>query len=154
MSPQTYTVHGEEELRDMLLSHLNGYFKGAATGETFRKSGKTDIRIEDADRAAFVAECKIWHGQKQLTEAVSQLLSYLTWRDCKAAIIVYNKNNRQFSEILQRIPEALKSHNRFVKEEASGYDGEWRFVLRSEHDDLRLIHCHVFAFDLFNGKEN
>jgi hypothetical protein len=61
-TPKTYFVHPAEELRDMLLAHLNGHYEGVATGETFRMSGKTDIRIEDNSRAAFITECKIWEG--------------------------------------------------------------------------------------------
>ena len=63
-TPKTYSVHDEEGLRDIILAHLNGHYEGGATGETFRRKGKTDIRIEDTDRAAFVAECKVWKGSK------------------------------------------------------------------------------------------
>jgi len=84
-------------LRDILLAHLNGHYQGDATGEAFRRSGKTDIRIEDGIRAAFVAECRVWNGQKELSQAIDQLLGYLTWRDCKAAIIIFNKHNSKFS---------------------------------------------------------
>lgn len=36
-----------------------------AQGETFNKSGKTDILISEESRSAFIAECKIWRGQKK-----------------------------------------------------------------------------------------
>src|SRR5262249_40612303 len=68
-TPKTYAVHDEEELRDIIVAHLNGHYEGGATGETFRKSGKTDIRIEDDNRAAFIAECKIWRGSKDIPGA-------------------------------------------------------------------------------------
>jgi hypothetical protein len=45
-TPKTFAVHDEEELRDIILAHLNGHYRGDASGETFRRSGKTDIRIE------------------------------------------------------------------------------------------------------------
>lgn len=79
----------EEDLRNTLLAMLNATYKGNATGETFRRKGKTDICIEMENRAAFVAECKIWKGAKALTNAVRQLNGYLTWRDCKTALIVF-----------------------------------------------------------------
>lgn len=41
---RTYYANGEEELRDHLLAALNTHYE-AATGETFRKIGKTDIHI-------------------------------------------------------------------------------------------------------------
>lgn len=82
-SPSTFAVHDEEGLRNVIVASLNGHFPGEATSETFRKKGKTDIHIEDKDRAAFVGECTLWYGEKQLQKKVSQLLGYLTWRDWK-----------------------------------------------------------------------
>ncbi len=149
ITPKTYSIHPEEELRDILLAHLNGYFEGAATGETFRKSGKTDIRIEDADRAAFVTECKVWEGAKKLHDGIDQLLGYLTWRDCKTAFLVFNKHNANFSDLLIKIPDVFKSHPRKVKEVVVPESGEWRFIFRSQDDDSRLLYIHVFAFDLY-----
>jgi hypothetical protein len=91
-SPSTFAKLDEEALRDMYLVPLNGHLEGAATGETFNAEGKTDILIRVEDRNIFIAECKIWRGPKYLTEAIDQLLSYLTWRDTKTAIIVFNRN--------------------------------------------------------------
>lgn len=148
-TPKTYAVHDEEELRDILIAHLNGHYEGGATGETFRRSGKTDIRIEDQERAAFVAECKVWRGHKELLEAVDQLLSYLTWRDCKATIIVFNKHNAKFTELLTKVPETIRSHPRFKKELGQQKEGEWRFILTSFEDELRQVIVNVFIFNLF-----
>ena len=148
-TPRTYAVHDEEELRDILLAHLNGHYRGGATGETFRHSGKTDIRIEDKKRAAFIAECKIWRGQKELLEAVDQLLGYLTWRDCKASIIIFNKHNAKFTELLTKVPETLLSHTRFKKDLRQSGGGEWRLIFTSKEDELRQIIVHVFVFNLY-----
>lgn len=148
-TPKTYAIHDEEELRDIMLAHLNGHYQGCATGETFRLSGKTDIRIEDNNRAAFVAECKVWRGAKELASAVDQLLSYLTWRDCKAAIIVFNKNNVKFSDLLTKIPEVLRSHPKFKKDLGQKSEGEWRFVMRSPEDELRQVIVNIFAFNIY-----
>ena len=90
-TPKTTDKLDEEELRDLLLGNLNGYWRGAAGGELFNGSGKTDILIRDGDRNAFIAECKIWRGPKTLIDALGQLLSYLVWRDSKAALVVFIK---------------------------------------------------------------
>jgi hypothetical protein len=148
-TPKTYAVHDEEELRDILLAHLNGHYQGAAAGEAFRRNGKTDIRIEDQNRAAFVAECKIWRGQKELSVAVDQLLSYLTWRDCKATLIIFNKKNAKFTELLDRIPETVKSHEKFRRVVSPARDGEWEFLMTSREDDARQVRLHVFVFNLY-----
>ena len=148
-TPSTYAVHDEEELRDIILAHLNGHYQGGATGETFRRSGKTDIRIEDRDRAAFVAECKVWRGPKELLAAVDQLLSYLTWRDCKASIIIFNKHNAKFTELLEKVPETLISHSNFKRNLGQQEDGEWRFIFTSAEDELRQVIVNVSIFNIY-----
>jgi len=150
-TPKTYAVHNEEELRDIMLAHLNGHYQGTATGETFRHSGKTDIRIEDQDRAAFVAECKLWRGKEELFKAINQLLGYLTWRDCKTALILFNKQVAKFNDLLIKVPEALREHQKFKRALTEGVDGEWRFEFFSAEDESRQVIIHVFIFNLYVG---
>lgn len=147
-TPCTYFVHDEEGLRDIILAHLNGHYKGAATGETFRRRGKTDIRVEEKSRSAFVAECKIWYGAQKLSGAIDQLLSYTTWRDCKAAIIVFNKHNARFTDLLQKVPETFAAHPSYRRDLGIPGNGEWRYVFASPGDGQQQISIHAFAFDL------
>lgn len=88
-TPDVYKSFPEEQLRDIILSQLNGVFEGNATGECFRKKGKTDILIERENRAAFIAECKVWKGKRSLQFALAQLQSYTTWRDNKLCLIFF-----------------------------------------------------------------
>src|SRR6202041_3474783 len=90
-NPSTFQHTQEEMLRDHFLLQLNGQFEGKATSETFNGAGKTDILLRVNDRNIFIAECKFWNGQKSLTDAIDQLFSYLTWRDSKAALIVFSR---------------------------------------------------------------
>jgi len=148
-TPKTFHVHDEEDLRSIIMAHLNGHYEGSATGETFRGKGKTDIRIEDQERAAFVAECKVWRGKGEIIQAINQLLGYLIWRDCKSCIIIFNKNNAKFSELLQKAPEAFESHPKFLEKIECKHDGEWRYKFSAEDDDGREIIIHIFLFNLF-----
>ena len=104
-TPSTYAIHGEEDLRNIVLAQLNGQFQGDAVGEAFRGKGRTDICIEQDNRAAFVGECKLWSGPAGLKAALDQLLGYLTWRDSKAALIMFNSKNRDFTKILESMPD-------------------------------------------------
>ena len=106
LTPSSYKSMYEEDLRNTLLAALNATYKGDATGETFRNAGKTDINIERENRAAFVAECKMWTGPKAVAEAVYQLDSYLTWRDCKTALIFFVRI-KDFLGILEKAENAL-----------------------------------------------
>lgn len=90
-NPSSFTSLDEESIRDHFLIQLNGHYEGGATGETFNASGKTDILIREGNRNVFIAECKFWYGAKAFTEAIGQLLNYLTWRDTKCALLIFNK---------------------------------------------------------------
>lgn len=148
-TPKTYAVHNEEELRDIILSHLNCHFKGQATGETFRVKGKTDIRIEAEDRSAFIGECKVWRGAKEIDEGLDQFLGYLTWRDCKGTFIIFNKENSGFIELQNKVPGAFRKNPKFINEVTSGLTGEWRFQFQSNEDKDHVVLVHVFLFNLF-----
>jgi hypothetical protein len=148
-TPKTFSKFDEEELRDIVIAHLNGHFEGGATGETFRKSGKTDIRIEDNERNAFVGECKIWRGAKQIADALDQLSGYLTWRDCKASLIVFNTKVAGFTGLLDKLPEAISKYPLILENQGAKGNGEWRYLFRSKEDEARKVIIHVFIFNLY-----
>jgi len=77
-----------------------------ANGECFRKKGKTDLSIEYENRAAFVAECKIWAGKKVFSSALAQLQSYTTWRDNKLCLVIFSRN-KDFFKVLNEIKETI-----------------------------------------------
>ena len=91
-SPTSFATMGEEDIRQHFLVQLNGQYEGKATGETFNAEGKTDILVRHEGRNIFIAECKFWRGDKGYTDTIDQLLGYLSWRDTKAAIIIFNRN--------------------------------------------------------------
>jgi hypothetical protein len=150
---ETYINLGEEDLRNIILAHLNGHYEGDAKGEAFRGAGKTDVTIERENRAAFVAECKLWKGDKQMAAAIDQLLGYLTWRDGKTALVLFNKDVAGFADTQAKVPELVKAHPRFVSALTAGKAGEWRFRFKSKDDDGRLVTVHVFLFNLFVTKD-
>lgn len=148
-TPLTFQGLDEEDLRNIIIASLNGYYEGGASGETFRSEGKTHIRIEKEDRAAFVAELKVWTGEKKLKGGIDQLLGYLTWRDCKTSYVIFNKNNKKFIELHDSVRPAIQSHESFKKELGCDEHGEWRFVFKSPEDEDQEITIHVMLLDLF-----
>lgn len=96
---RTFSKSNEEELRDFIIATLGTHYVDMVTGETFRKIGKTDIHIVFENKAAFIGECKIWHGIKKFEEAIEQLYGYSTWKDIKTSLIIFNKENKDFSSI-------------------------------------------------------
>lgn len=152
-TPQTYHPLGEEGLRDIILASLNGVYQGSATGEAFRKYGKTDLRIEEQSRSAFVGECKLWGGERVLIGALEQLLDYTTWRDGKAALIMFNKSVAGFAGLQETIAKALPAHGLFLRDKGCRHTGEHRFAFRGKEDEGREVSVHVFCFNLYVSPE-
>ena len=144
---RTYYSNNEEELRDHLLATLNTHYE-AATGETFRKIGKTDIHIEFENKAAFIGECKIWHGERLFQGAVQQAINYSTWRDLKISVIVFNKENQSFPIILSKIKI-------WVDENVVSYSQPQANVWNCKYhrQDMNVdIRLNISAFDLYVDK--
>jgi hypothetical protein len=146
-SPSAFAEMGEEALRQHFLVQLNGHFEGQATGETFNHQGKTDILIRVDGRNIFIAECKYWHGDKQFIDTVNQILSYLSWRDTKAAIILFNRN-KGFSQVLAKIKEAAASHPNCKAGPKDEGETQFRYVFGNPSDPSREIILTVLAFDV------
>jgi hypothetical protein len=126
---------------------LNSHYGGAVTGETFNYHGKTDILIRSGDRNIFIAECKFSSGPATVAQTIDQLLSYLSWRDSKAAILLFNRN-KDFSKVLTEIPKLVTAHPNFQKDEARRGETQFRYSFRHKDDPARIIHLTMMLFDV------
>jgi hypothetical protein len=146
-SPDSFKSMGEEDLRQHYLVQLNGQYRGAATGETFNFVGKTDILIRVDGRNVFIGECKFWRGEKVFMETIDQILSYLSWRDTKAAAIIFNRT-KQFTSVLDKIRAALEGHPKKVG--GLQIESETRFRCRfsQPEDKDREVILTVMVFDI------
>jgi len=106
MTPVVYFGLDEESIRDIILATLNTHYD--ATGESFRKNGKTDILVQFDNKAAYIAEIKIWHGEKCLNDAINQLSGYSTWRDTKLSLVFFNKQNKNFLALAKSLESSLR----------------------------------------------
>lgn len=145
--PSTYVGKEEEQLRDHFLLILEPNFEGSATGETFNKSGKTDILLRHDGTNVFVAELKYWRGKKAYLETISQLMSYLTWRDSKAAIIVFVPN-KEFTSVLGTIEEATAEHPNYLGFVSCPEPGWFQYRFHINGDRNREVKLAVQAFHL------
>jgi hypothetical protein len=145
--PSTYANKDEEALRDHILLFLEPNFEGSATGETFNKTGKTDILMRHEGKNVFVAELKIWRGQKAFLETISQLLGYLTWRDSKAAVIMF-VHNKQFSPVLESIVIEAPKHPNFLRHVREVEPGWNDYIFHIPGDRNREVRVAIMAFHL------
>jgi hypothetical protein len=82
-----------------------------------------------------------------LREAVDQLLGYLTWRDTKAAILLFNRG-RDFSGILEQIPGVVAGHLAFKRRLPTVVQTASRYVLGRPDDHAREVLLAVLGFHI------
>lgn len=145
--PSTYAGKEEEHLRDHFLLILEPNFEGSATGETFNKAGKTDILLRHDGSNVFVAELKYWRGKKVYLDTITQLLFYLTWRDSKAAIIVFVPN-KDFSSVLGTIEQATSEHPNYLGFVSNQEPGWYQYRFHINGDRNREVKLTVQVFHL------
>jgi hypothetical protein len=146
-SPGAFREIDEESLRTHFLVQLNGHFYGDATGETFNYEGKTDILIKVDGKNIFIGECKFWSGEKGFLEALDQVLSYLSWRDTKAAVLVFNRN-KSFTETLSKIEASVQNHLSFKKLVKKRSESSWTYLFGHKDDANREITITVQAYNV------
>lgn len=146
-SPSAFETIDEEDLRQHFLVQLNGQYEGQATGETFNYQGKTDILIRADGRNIFVAECKYWRGEKAHVETLDQILSYLSWRDTKAAVVIFNRN-KGFSDVLKKVQDSTTAHPLRKSGPVAQSETRFRYVFGQKADPTREVILTVLVFDV------
>jgi len=140
----------EEGIRNYFLPHLNSISKShSATGETFNKKGRTDILIQDnMGHNVFIGECKLWKGSSYLHDAIDQLLEkYVSWRDEKTALLVFNKDVSGFSDVIKKGMEAVKNHPNCEKMIKKRKDTSFSYLFRQVEDPEKTIKLELVLFN-------
>ncbi|TWR28130.1 hypothetical protein FPZ42_02630 [Mucilaginibacter achroorhodeus] len=147
--PSLYIGKDEEALRDIFLLLLETRYDSiSVSGETFNRSGKTDIILKYAKDGSnlFVAECKFWHGFKAFLETISQLFDrYLSWRDSKVAIMMFVKNN-DFTSVMKNISTETRNHPYYVKDNGRRGESSFSYIFRLPQDPDKQVYLEVMAF--------
>jgi len=140
----------EETTRDYFLPYLNSVSKKhSVTGETFNKDGKTDLIIknENGDNV-FIAEFKVWHGKIHFIEAINQLLDrYVNWRDEKLSIVVINKKNVNFSNVIDIAVDTIKKHPSFKKYIGKSDETSFSFIFNHPEDKNKTVNIELILFN-------
>lgn len=150
-TPDTFAALGEEQLRNIILGHLNAVFGlAAATGETFSKSGKTDILLRVRDGVVLIAECKFWDGAKQFDEAIDQLFGYLTWRQTYGIVITFSKN-KGLTGVVEAAKEAVSKHESYRSGLRDLSDTHLTSIHTHPDDDDKAVEVHHLFYNLYAG---
>lgn len=146
--PSVYKDKGEEDLRDHILMTLDPNFEfGSASGETFNKTGKTDIQLRYDSSVVFIAECKFWSGSKNYLSTIDQLLGYLTWRDNKSSIIVFVKQ-KDFSSILSKVESETIKHSNFLSFVGNTDENWFNYRFHINGDRNREVQLAVQVYNI------
>jgi hypothetical protein len=146
--PSTYSNKEEEDLRDHILMILDPNFEyGSASGETFNKSGKTDIQLRHDSSVLFISECKFWGGEKAYFKTIDQLLSYLTWRDSKTSIVIFVRN-KDFSSVFATVKTVTSNHPNFVRELDQSDESWFNYIFSLPNDSNKELKLAVQLFHI------
>lgn len=147
--PSTYKDKDEEGIRDQFLLVLETrYDSTTASGETFNRGGKTDIILKYAKDGSnlFVAECKFWHGASEFHKAISQLFDrYLTWRDSKAALMLF-VTNKDFTNVIDTIKKETPNHPYFLKSTGTRGETSFSFHFHLPQDKDKTVFLEIISF--------
>lgn len=146
-SPSTFAKFAEEELRDQFITYLTPRVDGTTTGETFNRAGKTDILVRHEDRNVFVAELGMWKGSQAFVAKIDQMLGYLTWRDSKAALVMFVPN-KNFSNPAGDAQVAIATHATHVKRVGEPEDAWTDHILHLPDDPGREVHVALMLFHI------
>ncbi|MGW3420368.1 hypothetical protein [Streptomyces phaeochromogenes] len=152
-APGTSAKMGEEEIRNLLLIGLNSHFEGQAAGEVFNNTGKTDILIRVEDRHIFIGECKIWKGPKTISDTLDQLLGYLTWRDTKAALLLFIRSGAP-GDVMPKAIAKFREHPNYKRDDQHSTEERHDFVFHANGDTSRQIKIAFLPFHLPKDPHN
>lgn len=142
-----YKGKHEEDLRDLIVPSLNSVFIGTnSAAETFNRKGKTDIITKAPDNSnVFIAECKIWHGEKLFLEAIDQLLGYVTWRDTRTALILFVKNSGVL-DLIEKAKSTITQHVCYAEYRGQTEDSSFSYIYHTKDDPQSHIALELMIF--------
>ena len=142
-----YKGRHEEELRDLIVSTLNSADFGVnSSAETFNYKGKTDIITKASDNSnIFIAECKIWNGEKKLSEAIDQLFNYVTWRDTGTSLILFVKKGR-IRDIIEKAKSTAVKHSCYIRYNGQTEESSFSFTYHTKDDPRSPIALELMIF--------
>lgn len=146
--PSVYYNKREEDLRDHIIMTLDPNFAyGSVTGETFNKTGKTDIQLRFDSSVVFIAECKFWIGERGFLKTINQLLRYLTWRDTKVSIIIFVKQ-KDFTSVLSKVQTSINKHSNYLSYVSKDDENWFNYRFHLNGDRNREIKLAVQLFHI------
>ena len=90
---------------------------------------------------------QILERRKKYSETIDQLLSYLSWRDTKAAVVVFNRN-KDFTNVIEEIKRVTAKHPNCKAYMRQSSETSWQYRFAHRDDANREIIMTVLTFDV------
>lgn len=141
---ETFKDLGEEDIRNIILGAVNANFNFSGSAESFSNKGHTDIMIEAENKAAFIAECKLWKGKQYVSAGIDQLLNYATYKDGKLALLIFNKDNRNYDKVILELNNLIEEHPRKISL-INHKENVWQYKFHSITNESAFIITFIVA---------
>lgn len=82
---------------------------------------------------------------KKLSEAVTQLFGYTTWKDTKSSLIIFNKDTKDFQLVRNNIQNWIKDNTLSAKQ-LSG--NSWQCKITRPNENLP-VDVNISVYDLY-----
>lgn len=143
-TPETFNDLGEEDIRNVILGAINANFNFSGSAESFSNKGHTDILVEADNKAAFIAECKLWKGKSYVSAGIDQLLNYATYKDGKLALLVFNKDNKDFNNVIDEMTNLIEGHKLKISK-ILHKDNMWQYKFYSKSNENSVTITFIVA---------
>ena len=103
--------------------------------------------MADKGSTGAISEEAIEHrlnGIKKFSEALDQLFGYSTWKDLKTALIVFNKDNKDFSSIRRTIECWIQENTKQFKVRNGNM---WECILHREDTNTDVV-LSIAVYDI------
>ena len=148
MKPNILHLSDTFKTKPHFLFVLQPRYNWTATGEAFNKLGKTDILIKYEKAIVFIAECKFWRGRKVYLATISQLFDrYLTWRNSKAAVVIFVEN-KDFSSAINEVKNITSNHPNFVRFVDEKEETWLNYIFHINNNPSREVKLAVLLFHI------
>jgi len=148
-TPETFLKLDEPDLRNILISFLNGNFEIRAVAEAFNKLGKSDISLPYSGNNIFIAECKFWGGMEKYSKTIDQLFRYLSWRE-NVGVLIFFVREKNFTSIIRKAKKSASSHSSFIKKSIKEKSTSY-FITQNvfPDDEEKVVEIHHLLFTLY-----
>ncbi|MCT7564534.1 hypothetical protein N5U23_11045 [Aliarcobacter butzleri] len=90
----------------------------------------------------------IWNGEKLFLAAIDQLLDrYVTWRDEYTALIIFNKDNKDFSKVINNAKEVIKEHPNFDSYVKESKNTSISYIFKNKEDSTKKVRLELILFN-------